>query len=228
MKDIRSFWQSINYVWFFCTDPLFYDVALFIDDLKLRAFQFFPGCCIGFRKLALSRLVFHLFCQLDFCKVLICVRGIHLPDFFIWKISRFSHFLFYIIFPMVEVAVKSKLSVLIGCFFLQQHILFYKNLTLLGQNIFFCVQSENHAFQFFFCDCIFFLYRNGNLLSFIFIGNAFINDSLRIILCSQGKFLLFRVQYEMVACHRFFQIIRTQWKIVHYCFSFFICDQGCY
>ena len=220
MKDIRSFWQSINYVWFFCTDPLFYDVALFIDDLKLRAFQFFPGCCIGFRKLALSRLVFHFFCQLDFCKVLVCVRGIHLPDFFIWKISRFSHFLFYIIFPMIEVAVKGKLSLLIRCFLLQQSVLFHKNLTLLGEDIFFGIQSKDHAFQLLFCDCILLFYRNGNLLSLIFISNPFINNCLSIILYGQGKFFLFRVQYEMVTCHRFFQIIRTQWKIIYHCLSF--------
>ena len=129
---------------------------------------------------------------------------------------------------MVEVAVKSKLSVLIRCFLFQQRILFYKNLTLLGQDIFSCIQSKDNAFQLLFCDCILLFYRNGNLLSFIFIGNPFVNHCLGIILCGQGKFLLFRIQYEMVACHRFFQIIRTQWKIVHYCFSFFICDQGCY
>ena len=83
MERISSLWQSIYHVRFFRTDPLFHNVALFIDDLQLGSFQFFPGCSIGFRKLALSRLVFHLFGQLDFCKVLVCIRGIDFPDFLI-------------------------------------------------------------------------------------------------------------------------------------------------
>jgi len=36
MERIRSFRQSINYVRFFCADPLFHDVAILVDDLKLR------------------------------------------------------------------------------------------------------------------------------------------------------------------------------------------------
>ena len=222
MERIRSLRQSINYVRFFCADPLFHDVAILVDDLKLRPFQFFPGCGIGFCKLAFCWLIFHFFCQLDFCKVLVCVRGIDLPDFLIRKIPRLSHFLFHIIFPMIEVAVKGKLSLLIRCFLLQQSVLFYKNLTLLGEDIFFCIQSKDHAFQLLFCDCILLFYRNGNLLSLIFISNPFINNCLSIILCGQGKFFLFRVQYEMVACYGFFHIIRTQWKIIYHCLSFCI------
>jgi len=42
--------------------------------------------------------------------------------------------------------------------------------------------EKDTPFQLLFCDCILLFYRNGNLLSLIFISNPFINNCLRIIL----------------------------------------------
>ena len=127
---------------------------------------------------------------------------------------------------MWKIAVESKCSLCIRCFLFQQGIFLYENLSLIRKNIFRSIQSKNNTFQLFSCDRILLFYRYGNFLSFIFIGNAFINDCLCIILCCQGKFFLFCIQDKILSCYNLFQIIRSQWQIIDNCCSIFICSQS--
>ena len=212
-------------MFFLRTDPLFQNSSVFINDLQFCSFQLISGCCICFGNTCFCRLILNFFVQFNLCKILIFIGCVYIPYFLIWKISGFSDFLFDIVFSMWKITVESKCSLCICCFLFQQGIFLYENLSLIRKNIFRSIQSKNNTFQLFSCDRIFLFYRYGNFLSFIFIGNAFINNCLCIILCCQGKFFLFCIQDKILSCYNFFQIIRSQWQIVDNCCSIFICSQ---
>ena len=178
-------------MFFLRTGPLFHNSSVFINDLQFCSFQLISCCCICFCNACFCRLILNFFVQFNLCKILVFVSCIYIPYFLIWKISGFSDFLFDIVFSMWKVTVESKYSLCIRCFLFQQGIFLYENLSLIRNDIFCSIQSENNSFQLFACDRIFLFYRYGNFLSFIFIGNTFINNCLCIILCCQGKFFLF-------------------------------------
>ena len=178
-------------MFFLRTNPLFHNSSVFINDLQFCSFQLISGCCICFGNTCFCRLILNFFVQFNLCKILIFIGCVYIPYFLIWKISGFSDFLFDIIFSMWKVTVKGQISVIVGCFLFQQGILLYKNFSLIRNDIFPGIQSEDDSFQSFSCNRILLFYRYGNFLSFIFIGNTFINNCLCIILCCQGKFFLF-------------------------------------
>ena len=126
---------------------------------------------------------------------------------------------------MWKVTVKGQISVLVGCFLFQQGILLYQDFSLIRNDIFPGIQSEDDSFQFFSCNRILLFYRYGHFLSLVFVGNPFINNCLRIILGCQGKFFLLGIQDKILSCHNFFQIISSHWQIVEYCHSLFVCSQ---
>ena len=210
---------------FFGTGPFFHDISVCVDYLKFCSLQLASGGCICLADPCLGRLVLNFFTQYNLFKILVFVGCIYFPYFLVRKISGFSDFLFDIIFPMWKVTVKGQISVLVGCFLFQQGILLYKNFSLIRDDIFPGIQSEDDSFQFFSCNRILLFYRYGHFLSLVFVGNPFINNCLRIILGCQGKFFLLGIQDKILSCNNFFQIISSHRQIVEYCHSFFVCSQ---
>ena len=225
MQGINSFRQTINHMIFFGTGPFFHDISVFVDHLKFCSLHLFSGSRICLGDPCLGRLILNFFTQYNLFKILVFVGYIYFPYFLVRKISGFSDFLFDIIFPMWKVTVKGQISVLVGCFLFQQGILLYKNFSLIRDDIFPGIQSEDDSFQFFSCNRILLFYRYGHFLSLVFVGNPFINNCLRIILGCQGKFFLLGIQDKILSCHNFFQIISSQWQVVEYCHSLFVCSQ---